>query len=232
MEYYEIVVTTLLKADITYTKSFEWLSNFINKAMLGHDDLKAIHLNKKLKLYTFSSFYPIEKDKTYKKGRVYIFRIRSIDKNFIDNLHTILKKIYHNDLHILSTELITKNQKFIKELISLTPIILSSDQGYHLPSKNQLIYVEERIKNLLERKYEAFYGEKIHVDQLCSTVVKANKVPIKLPYKNMHFIGNKFRFIIDESEASQKLATMALATSMSEKSSLGMGFAVANFRGR
>ncbi|TCK98668.1 CRISPR-associated endoribonuclease Cas6 [Natranaerovirga hydrolytica] len=229
MNYYELVTTVLLKKELSYLSSYETLSNFINKAMLKDNLLKEIHTNKKPTLYCFSSLYPVEKSKVYQKGRVYIFRLRSIDKKFISHLMATLKQTESETFNIINSELKTKSQRPIEELVLITPLILTTEEGYKLPETNQLLYVENRIKDILEKKYKQYYGENITADPFLLSVEKTNHKPIKIPYKNINFLGNKFKLTVDSSDNAQKLATFGLACGVGEKVSIGASFANANF---
>lgn len=229
MKYYELIHSVVLKQDIPYTKSFEMLSQYINQAMLKDTKLKELHINKATKLYNFSSFYPLETDKIYKKGRVYIFRMRSIDQSTISKLMVAMKKVSHQGLQIISSELVTKKQKPIQELVSLTPIVLTTELGYALPEVNRLDFVENRLKGLLEKKYKQYFNNTMQTEQLSLHIEQKNYKPIKIPYKNIHLLGNKFKLEIDMTDEAQALATMALACGLGEKTGLGFGYVVANY---
>lgn len=71
--------------------------------MLLDKDLKEIHPKKQYKNYVFNSFYPIERDKFYKKDRLYIFNIRGLSKEFIDKIETCLCNLESNDFNVIST---------------------------------------------------------------------------------------------------------------------------------
>ncbi|GMQ61779.1 CRISPR-associated endoribonuclease Cas6 [Vallitalea maricola] len=229
MKYYELINSVVIKQDISFSDSFTKLSEYVNKAMFRNNTLKQIHKDNKVKLYNFSSFYPIEKDKTYKKGRVYIFRIRSIDQQFLTNLMTSMKTTSVETLQIINSELVTKKQKPIKELVSITPVVMTSEEGYKLPELNQLEFVEKRLKELLEKKYSTYFNKTLSVDQLAINIQRTNYKPIKIPYKNINLLGYKFKLEIDLTDEAQTLATIALATGLGEKTSLGFGYSVANF---
>jgi CRISPR-associated endoribonuclease Cas6 len=197
--------------------------------MFGNNILKQIHKDNKVKLYNFSSFYPIERDKIYKKGRVYIFRVRSIDQEFLTNLMTSMKNTSMNTLQMISSELVIRKQKPIKELVSITPVVITSEKGYKLPEINQLEFVEKRLKELLEKKYNTYFNETLSVDTLAINIQRMNHKPIKIPYKNINLLGYKFKLEIDLTDEAQTLATLALATGLGEKTSLGFGYSVANY---
>jgi CRISPR-associated endoribonuclease Cas6 len=229
LKYYELINSVVLKQDIPFAYSSSKISEYINKSMLRNNELKQIHKNNKVKLYNFSSFYPIEKNKIYTKGRVYIFRIRSIDQQFLTNLMTSMKTTSVDTLQIINSELVIRKQKPIKELVSITPVVITSEEGYKLPELNQLEFVENRFKELLEKKYCTYFNKTLSVDQLAINIQRMNHKPIKIPYKNINLLGYKFKLDIDLTDEAQTLATLALATGLGEKSSLGFGYCVANF---
>ena len=52
--------------------------------MFKSEEIKQLHNQTGLKLYNFGNFFPIEKEKIYKKGNSYQFTLRSLDEKFID----------------------------------------------------------------------------------------------------------------------------------------------------
>lgn len=229
MKYYELINSVVLKQDIPFTYSSSIISEYINKAMLRNNELKQIHKNNEVKRYNFSSFYPTEKNKIYTKGRVYIFRIRSIDQQFLTNLMTSMKTTLVDTLQIINSELIIRKQKPIKEIVSITPVVITSEEGYKLPELNQLEFVEKRLKALLEKKYNTYFDKTLSVNELAINIQRTNDKPIKIPYKNIHLLGYKFKLEIDLTDEAQTLATLALATGLGEKTSLGLGYCIPNF---
>lgn len=65
---FELIITVLLRENVHYEDSLQLIGGFINKTMLQNENLKALHKRKGYKNYVFSNFYPIEKDKIYKKN--------------------------------------------------------------------------------------------------------------------------------------------------------------------
>ena len=55
-------------------------------------------------------------------------------------------------------------------------------------------------------------------------VKKTNLKPIKIPYKNINLLGNKFEIEVKEDPISQNLAYLALSIGLLEKNALGFGF--------
>ena len=55
-------------------------------------------------------------------------------------------------------------------------------------------------------------------------IKKINRKPVKIPYKNINILGNKFEVQIKEDPMSQNLAYLILSTGILEKNSQGFGF--------
>ena len=86
MKYFEVTCTAYIKKDISFKESFETISKYLSFSMSKTDELKELHIKKGFKHYSFGNFYPIEKEKIYKKGNTYQFVLRSLDEVFIDVL--------------------------------------------------------------------------------------------------------------------------------------------------
>ncbi len=82
-------------------------------------------------------------------------------------------------------------------------------------------FLENRILALLEKKHHEHYGETITVQEFAHGIIKTNRIPIKIPYKSIHMLGHKVKIQVAPNEQAQKLANMALATGIGEKTSLG-----------
>lgn len=223
MEYYELVCTTMILEDIKNVDVPYYINKNISMAMLLDNNLKILHKNTDFKYYTFSNFYPIEKGKTYEKSKIYVFNIRSIDLNLIMKLRRVLN-IAKLDFKILATQIKKYKQKHVTEIFTLTPVVSTIDKRYWT-SENSL---EDMIKNICKntvRKYNKYYktnmtDEYVFVDG----IIKTNQKPIKIPYKNTSFIGNKFRLIIKTDKISQDLAYFAISVGILEKNSAGCGY--------
>ncbi len=226
---YEAVFTVVLKKDIPYLNSFTVLSEALNYSMLNSRELKKAHKDLMPKYYNFSGLYPVEKNRAYQKGRIYVFRVRCLEESFAHQIIQCMKASSFEVMDLIATDLKKKDEGHIRELVSITPIVLTSDEGYVLPEHNPLEFIEKRIIGLLEKKYHNYYEEKIQVPQFCNGLIKTNRIPIKIPYKSIHFLAHKVKMQIADNPEAQKLANLALATGIGEKTSLGMGYVVANY---
>lgn len=226
MKFTELTLTCYLKTNVHFTKANELISRFINKSMLLNQKLLEIHKQTGYKFYCFSSFYPLEKDKIYKAGRIYVFNIRSLDKKIITDLKCIMSKNESNSLKVIAAELKTVKRSHIVELYTLTPAVITIEGNKHWIPGNKIDIVLDRFQGNLEKKYNQFCKQQINPKQnFIQRLEVLNKKTFSFPYKNTHFLASRYRLDINDDEASQKLAFIAAATGIGEKSSsLGMGF--------
>lgn len=229
MNYYELTCTTLLLKDIYFDSVGEELGKNISNSMLLDSELANIHESKGYKYYVYDSLYPRERDKTYKKGNVYIFRIRSIDKELILKFRKTLSNYSSKDgIQILSTEIKTYRQFYITELYTVTPAVATVDDRFWVRG-DSIELLDRRINENLIKKYQDYYGEDINTkESFIQAIELKNYKPIGFVYKDIRLIGNKFNILVKSDEVSQKLAFLALGTGLLEKnSSNGMGFCIA-----
>lgn len=225
MEYYELTNTVYLLKDILYERSNEMIGNFINRALLFDDELKQRHKQNCYKNYVYNSFYPIECSKVYRAGRTYIFRIRSLDRDFILKMKLLLPKVQYEYMKIVAAEEKVFSPRYIAGLYTLTPA-LSTVNDRHWTIKDDIVLLQDRIQKNLEKKYYDYYGKEISIKRKFIQYIElCNHKPIALKYKKTTLIGNKFNIVINDDDASQKLALVALAAGLLEKNATnGMGF--------
>jgi len=212
MKYFELTCTAYIKKEIGFKESFEIISKYISFSMAQNSELKRLHYQQGVyKHYTFGSFYPVEKEKIYKKGNTYQFTLRSPNKSFITILSQTLRENINNPyLLIVETSQKTIKQFFISELYSVTPVVATVERGifWTLERDGDIIKLQRLLHDNLEKKYNDFYKEKLK------------------PQQNFIQLGNKFRIVPQEDEISQKLAFLALSCGFGEKNSFGGGFCV------
>jgi CRISPR-associated endoribonuclease Cas6 len=230
VEYSQLTISIYLHKDIHFTESNEHIGTAINKAMLLDKELSIKHQTNEFKFYVFNNFYPIEQDKIYRKGRIYIFKIRSLDKAFIEKIKTLITKIENLVFKVISIEEKRFRQRQITELYTITPALITVDNRHWLPQDNFML-VSERFQGGLEKKYKQFFNETLEIGgSFIQRVELLNKVPFSFKYKNTKLLANKFRIAVNEDETSQKLAFIAEATGIGEKSSaVGLGFCMADY---
>jgi len=236
MKYFELTCKAYLKTDLKFNDNFENISKFVNFAIMRGGQ-EALHNKIGFKHYNFSGFRPTKEDiknKFFKGGSMYEFVIRSLDENFIDKITTALRENIDNPhIQVLQTTKKTINQYFISELYSVTPVIVSVENGkfWTMDESGDIVQLQKQLHDNLEKKYKTFYGEDIKAEQNFIQLLEVkNRVPqniiIHKDGKKIRFFGNKFRIVPNEDEMSQKLAFVALACGLGEKNSYGGGFCV------
>lgn len=244
MKIFELKCITYLKQDVSFEDSFDSISKFINYSICQKDEYKQKHNQNVFNNYCFGSFFPIEKDKLYKKGNTYYFTFRTIDEKFAKELSNLLRANINNPyLQIVQVEKRDIKQFFISEIYSATPVIISlkkENEKSHqlfwtLEKSGDILELQKQLQENLIKKYEEFFGEKLNVSQnfiqlleiknhkpqsVCFTTTK-NEMQ-----KKVRLIGNKFRIVPNEDEISQKLAFLSLGVGLGEKISYGAGFCV------
>ncbi len=241
MKFYQIFCEVYLKKDIHFLDSFDILSKFISFSLCQNEDYEKLHNENKFKNYCFSTISPPQKDKIYKKGNIYSFILRSLDKGFIEDLSIKLRENINNPyLQVLKTEFKTMNQFFINELYSIPPCIVTSEVREGRPvywtveKDGDILKLAKQLQDNLEKKYKSFYGEELKSKQNFIQLLEIkNQKPQSIFFMKeikdnkkikLRLFGNKFQIVVNEDKVSQKLAFMALACGIGEKNSLGGGY--------
>lgn len=207
--------------NIKCNEVYEKLSNLISYAMTKDEDLLELHEQNTQKMYTFCALYPVQKDGIYRNGIIYSFDIRTTDINFALKIKYILDKLQSKFFKVVMTDINTNEQRKINQLISLTPAVITSTETGYL--NNDLDFIKSRILMGAEKKYFKMFHKKISIDFI-ESIEKTNIKPIKIPYKNINFLGNKYIINVKQDKLSQDLAYIVFATGVCEKNSLGFGF--------
>jgi CRISPR-associated endoribonuclease Cas6 len=232
MHYVELRCTAYLKRDITFKNSFEILSKYISFSMAQDRSLKKLHESDRFKHYSFGGLYPTERSKIYQQGKTYTFTLRAFDERFVVLLQKRLRENINNPyLQIVEIQKKRHKQFFISELYSLTPVIVTVERGLYwtIQRDGDIVKLQKQLHDNLEKKYQEFFKEEIKASQNFIQLLEVkNRFPQSIYMaknkKDVRFLGNKFRIVPHEDEISQKLAFVALACGLGEKSSFGGGF--------
>ncbi len=226
MKFFELTFTVILKMNIRFELSNEQIGKIINKAFLQDAELAELHAVNNFKYYVFNSFYPIENDGEYKAGRAYIFRLRTPDAALSAKLKSLLPKTENDLFTILTVQFKTTNQSYISNIYTMTPVVVTLENNEYWTQKHDLMLLSKQLQDNLEKKYKGFYqGSEAVPKSFIQRIELLNEKPIAIIYKNIKFLGNKFKIWVNEDEASQKLAFMAMACGLGEKNSaVGAGF--------
>ncbi len=224
--------TVHLHEDMYFRDMYEKLSQFINEAFNDNAELSKMHFENSYKFYSFDLLYnpnikPINGQ--YPKDNSYRFRIRTLDRALLDQLKIRFDTVKNPNFTYITAEIKTVKQFFVQHLDSVTPVIVSVENGlfWTMEKDGDILKLQRQLHNNLEKKYQSFYGEKLnHVQNFIQLLEIKNQKPQTMNYKNIRFFGNKFRIVPHEDEVSQKLAFLALACGLGEKNSIGGGFCV------
>ncbi|GAA0182532.1 CRISPR-associated endoribonuclease Cas6 [Clostridium sediminicola] len=225
MKYIELTTTVMLKRQIYFADSGYIIGKNINKLMLLDKELKELHPKKDYKNYVFNNFFPLEKDKFYKKNKLYIFRIRGLNLEFMQKVYSCLQILDSDDFEVISVAKNEIEQKCIKELYTVTPMIVTEDNKPWLQNDDLELFIS-RIEANLEKKYKSFFNEDIDIKgRFIKSLSFKNRVPMYFNYKGIKLLGNKVSIQIQNNEEAQKIAFLATAVGIGEKnSSVGAGF--------
>lgn len=224
MKVYEIKLKVFMLKDVLINQIQSVISGFIDSSLAKDDELLKIHNENKFKGYCFDGFYPVEKDKVYESGNIYILTLRTIDKNIAEFFNNKLVNQYNSYIKGLTTEIRILPKKHIDKIYSLTPIILKNDNGYwrNIMSLDDF---ERRLKENLIKKYNDLTGEKMNEDFEFYTALEfKNKRPIPNEYKGIKLLGDKVSLNICENLSAQNLAYLCLGTGLLEMNPRGYGF--------
>jgi len=228
MHYFELTTTTYLLKNIAFSEVNEKIAQLINKAMLNDEKLAIKHEENKFKNYVFDSLYPREKDKIYKAGKIYVFRVRSLEEDFIYKIKQLFPSTTTDYFKVIAGEIKKQEQRPVKELYTVTPALATIGKNIYWIPGDDLKLLIERMNSNLFKKYKDYFGASLSEEQLFFGKIKImNKKPIVYKYKNTNLFGNKFKIAINDDEISQKLAFMTLGVGLLEKNStIGMGFCI------
>lgn len=228
MHYFELTTTVYLLKNVAFNEVNEKIAQLINKAMLSDKELAIKHEVNQFKNYVFDSLYPREQDKIYKAGKIYVFRIRSLEEYFITKIKELFSQVTTDYFKVIAGEVRRYEQRPIKELYTVTPALATIGKNiYWIPSDDIKVLIERMNANLF-KKYKSYFGISLNEDQLFFERIKIlNQKPLVYKYKNTNLFGNKFKIAINDDEISQKLAFMTLGVGLLEKNStVGMGFCI------
>lgn len=224
MKIYELTLKVFLMKDINGEDTLEKICNFIDRNLAKNKELLTFHEKKIYKNYTFNSFYPIEKTNIYKEGNIYSVKIRTIDKKLADYFKKNLANSYTDYIKGLTIDCRVIPKKHIEKIYSITPAIIKTENGYWKGNLSVTEF-EKRIKDNLIKKFNNYFNEQMDENfKLFKIVIFDNRKPIAVKYKNVKVLGDKLTLVIDENESAQKLANLALGTSIGEMNARGYGF--------
>lgn len=224
MQVYQIRIKLYMLTDVALNRIQTNLTAFIDKGFLENKELLQMHEENRFKNYCYDLPYPVEKDKIYKKGKIYTVTVRTIDPKLAKYFQEVCVNSYTDEVKGLTSEIRIIPKKVIDSLYTLTPVILKDDKGYWRKHM-QLAEFENQLKVNLIKKWNTFTGEKLSEDFSLYTLLEfLNETPVPMEYKSIKLLGDKIRLQIADNETAQKLAYMALGTGLLSMNSRGAGY--------
>lgn len=224
MQVYQIRIKLYMLTDVALNRIQTNLTAFIDKGFLENEELLQMHEENRFKNYCYDLPYPVEKDKIYKKGKIYTVTVRTIDPKLAKYFQEVCVNSYTDEVKGLTSEIWIIPKKVIDFLYTLTPVILKDDKGYWRKHM-QLAEFENQLKVNLIKKWNTFTGEKLSEDFSLYTLLEfLNETPVPMEYKSIKLLGDKIRLQIADNETAQKLAYMALGTGLLSMNSRGAGY--------
>lgn len=221
---FNLVLKVYVLEDIKYDESLQKIASLIDSSLCHDADMSKFHSENKWKLYSFNSFYPLEKSKIYQAGKVYSVVIRTIDENLVKYFEKHLVNEYTKELKALTIQTQIIPKKHIDTIYTLTPAIIKTENGYWR-ERESIDFFEERLTTNLVKKYNSFFGTKLDEDFELFTYIRFdNRTPIATKYKNCILLGDKITLKIADNDMAQEIIYLSLATGLLEMNSRGYGF--------
>ena len=224
VQVYHINCKVYLLKNIELYESLYEISNLINLGLGQDENMLNFHNSRRYKNYVHSGFNEIEKDKTYKEGRIYSFSIRCLDENLKDFFVKTLRDVNSTTMKGLVTTVKLIPKMYIEKLYSLNPLILKLSEGYWKENIDFLTFEKRLVDNAM-KKAKVVLGKEFDEDfMLYNRIEFLNNKPISYKYKDISFLGDKVELYIANNEMAQTVAYILLGTGLLESNSLGFGF--------
>ena len=222
----EIKLKVYLLQDIFTADTLQHIGKLIDSALID-GDMQDFHYATQTKMYCFSNLYPLAKNKIYSAGGVYTITIRTADNRVAEALNRNLDKQYNQYFKALTIENRVLTQKPIERIYTLTPMIIKfkEDENTYWRDNHTLEEFEEAVRVNLIKKYNKIMNTKIDEDiELFQGIQLDNQTPTVIAYKGVKLLGDKITINIANSEISNEIAWIAIATGIGTASARGAGF--------
>lgn len=223
----EMNINIVLNKDILVKDLPEQISAGINYFFTNNDKLKSYHKNNKIKLYSHSLLYPIEKQGLYFKDKPYSFKIRFIDLQLASMFYSSIRKLKADCFKVLSCNYSVIEKQPIEFLYTRNPLIICNPETRKMitmkDKANDLEYVKSAlIKNTNKKLSEIEINS--NKDFIEEVSFLGDKYTHFYYFKDGLLLGNKYEIKIKQDEESQNIAYMLIGCGLAEKTSLSFGF--------
>ena len=224
MNVWQLALKVYLKKNISMEENQMEISKIIDQCLSKNEELLNFHNSNQYKWYSFSSFYPIEKEKVYLAGKIYTITIRTVEEKIANHFQRFLDNESSEALKAITIETKIIPKKHIERIYSITPVIIKTENGYWRTDESLEIF-EKRLRENIIKKYNSFTKQKINEDFELFTFMKFdNQKPIATKYKNIQLLGDKITLNVAENDLAQKLVYFSLGTGLLEINSRGFGY--------
>ena len=215
MRVYQIRMQIFLLNDIPINKIQEKITAFIDSGFKTDEKWLIFHEQNSYKNYCYDQLYPIEKDRVYKKGKIYTLTIRTVDLELAKYFKLVCVDNHIKEIKGLVAEIRVLPKKMLERVYTLTPMII----------KISFAEFEQRLKVNLIKKWNAYHQEKIDEDFDLYTVIELkNKKPIAMEYKSIKLLGDKVQIQVADNKRAQDLWYFVLGVGLGEMNARGCGF--------
>lgn len=222
---YEINVTIFAKKSFGFIDANTIISGYVDTCLAKNEEFLKLHQKRGFKFYSMDLPRSDEKGGEYKKEVMYSFRIRCIDPKLLDFLVQELPNTETNFIKGLMCKVKVLPRRHIIKLYTLTPVFIRLQDGGYWKGNISFNNYEEIIKaNMVKKLKEASRQSVDETFQFYTSIEKTNRIPIKVNYKNVQLLGDKFDLEIADNQVAQDMAYLALATGLGTGNSRGYGF--------
>ncbi len=222
---YEVELKVFTLKEFKQEEACSVTAGFVDSCLAKDEKYLEFHIENCFKQYSMNMPYPLELDGVYKKEKVYTVKIRTVDKDLLNYLLEKLPDTVNEHMKGLTVKVRVIPRKHISKIYSITPAIMKLESGGYWKTVISFEKYEELLKTNLVKKYNKLMNAKINEDfQLYTNIQKTNRMPIKVKYKNISLLGDKFDIEIADNEIAQDIAYLSLATGLCGNNSRGCGF--------
>jgi len=226
---YQVECKVYLVKDITYGEMQAVLAGFVDQVIARQEKWLQFHNQNCFKNYVFSGFKKVAASGIYQEGSLNTFFVRCVDWELANYFQRELAIGSTQKIRGLACQLRELNPRMIQKLYLITPAIAKFEDGYWR-RKHTLEEYQTRIMVNAIKKYNGITQDKMEEPvSLFYNFKLLNRVPIKVKYKEIYLLGDKFELVVTEEEKAQQLAKVILAAGALECNARGFGFA--NYKG-
>lgn len=219
-----------LKKDIDYKDLPEKISQAVNKFFLATPETASFHESKGIKLYSYSLLEPIEKDKVYKKGKIYSFTLKYFNQEIFDKLIDKIPYI-QNDIFIV-LNYCTKDELLdldMESIYTIVPAVFRQNKENNLrwTPQDDLNYVKESIIKNTVHKYNLLNpSNPIKYYNFIESLepVSISKIAAVFNYKEGKILANQFIIHLKDDIMSKQMGYIMLGAGVGLSNSLSFGY--------